>query len=362
MDNKFHFKNLDLFEVPIPICYENKYLYKTNVGATLTIISSIIISIYTLFQISTLLDKSPYTIITSETQDLKGEIDLSNTPIMFQLLDLLWNPVEYDPKLFTFIATYTETFFQTINGEKKRMNNIRNLEIERCDKLKKEFKVLNKLPEYNLTKYMCIKPNQNVILLGSATDIHSDLKSLGILVSKFNNQRNESSSADVNTVIENRIFSITYLGYTTNFTNVFNIKNVKYKTYTNYIYLSKHLQKTLIYTFNKCKLNLFDNFFVTHKTEINYFSQKEYFRDYSFIEDSSNYSDKLARFVIIFSGYLTEYTKNIKGIGQTFSYIMAFFNTIFIICRIIDNYYGSKILLSDLFQFLKHSKINFFNY
>ena len=54
MDNTLSFKNFDFFGVPIPISYKNNYLYKTNVGATLTIISSIIIIIYTLLQISTL--------------------------------------------------------------------------------------------------------------------------------------------------------------------------------------------------------------------------------------------------------------------------------------------------------------------
>ena len=121
MNKTFNFKNFDLFGVPIPISYENNYLYKTKVGATLTIISFIIIVIYTLLQISTLLDRSSYTVSTSESQDLRGKIDLSSTPIMFQLLDLLWNPVEYDPKLFAFTVTYTETIFQIIDGEKKRI-------------------------------------------------------------------------------------------------------------------------------------------------------------------------------------------------------------------------------------------------
>ena len=359
MDNIFRFKNFDLYKIPIPISYENNYVYKTNIGAALTIISFLIIAIYTLLQISTLLDRSSYTITTSESQDLRGKIDLSNTPIMFRLLDLLYNPVDYDPKLFTFTATYTETIYTIINGEKKRINNIKNLEIERCDKLKKEFKELNELSEYNLTKYMCIKPNQNLILYGSATDIHNDITSLGIQVSKCDNQTNECFDLDmINNLIEKRIVSLTYLGYITNFTNINNGKNIGYKTYTNYISLSKHLRKSVIISFNICKLNLFDTFFVTHKTEINYFTQKEFYRDFTYVEDISNYSDELIRFDIIFNEYLTEYSKSVKGIGPTFSYIMASFNTVIIVCRIINDYYGSKILLSDLFRFLKNKNIN----
>ena len=125
---------------------------------------------------------------------------------MFQLLDKLWNPVEYDQKLFTFTASYIERVFQNIGEEKKRITNIKNLEIERCDKLKKEFKALNEFSEYNLTKYMCIKPNQNLVLYGSSY-ARSVLKSLGIRVAKCNNQSNECSDLDkINNLIENRIF------------------------------------------------------------------------------------------------------------------------------------------------------------
>ena len=363
MTNSFNFKSIDLFGINIPISYENNYFYKTNVGATLTIISFIVIIFYTIFQISTLLDRSSYTVITSETQDPGGKIDLSNIPIMFQLLDLLWNPVEFDPKLFVLTVTFTEATFQTVDGEKKRVTNIKNLEIDRCDKLKKEFKILNEFSEYNLTKYICIKPNQNLSLYGSPDDVHNDLKSLAIRVSKCKNQLNDkcSDSNMINNLIENRIFAFTYLGYAANFSNINSNKNVEYKTYTNYIYLSKHFKKAVTYRFSECKLNLFDNFFVTYKTEINYFYQKEYVQDFTFIENITNYSDDLVRFDIIYSGYLTEYTKNIKGIGPIFSYIMATFNTVIIVARFINDYYGNKILLSDIFQFLKNKNINFRN-
>ena len=363
MDNSFSLKSFDFFGVPIPISYKNDYSYKTNVGAALSIISFLIILIYTLFEISTLLDRSSFTVITSESQDLEGKINLSYTPIMFQLLDLSWNSVEYDPKLFTFSATYTEVDFQSIDGVKKRIINIKNLEIERCDKLKKEFEALNEFSEYNLTKYMCIKPNQSLILYGSTSDVNKEVSSLSIQLSKCNNKSTECYNVDkINNLINNRIFAFIYLGYTTNFTNIYKDKNIEYKIYTNFINLSKYLRKKIIYNFNICKLNLFDSFFVTHKTVINYFSQKDHIRDFAFIEDISRYSDELIRFTIIYDSRLVEHTKSIKGIGQTLSYIMAVFNIVIIISRIVNDYYGNKILLSNLFQFLKNKNTNLYNF
>ena len=297
----------------IPISYENNSLYKTNIGAALTIISTIIIVSYILYHICILLDRSSYTIKTSETQDLTGKIDLSNTPIMFQLLDKLWNPVDYDPKVFTFTVIYIEGIFQNIDGISKRITNLKNLEIERCDKLKKKYKALNEFSEYNLTKYMCIKPNQNLILYGTANDILNNLNSLEIRLSKCNNKTNECYNLDkINDLIKNRVFAITYLGHTTNFTNINSKKNVEKKIYTNLINLTKYLKKRLLINNSKCKLNLYDNFFVTYKTGINYFLNQGIYQDFTYIEYNSNSSDELISFEIMYIGHLIEYTKDKK--------------------------------------------------
>ena len=365
MDNSLSFKSFDLFQVSIPVSYQKNYLYKTNLGATLTIISFIIISACFLYEISTILDKTSFTIVSSESQDSTAKIDFSFTPIMFQLLDLTWNPVEYDPRIFTVSGTYTEAMNQIIDGKSKRITKVRNIEFERCDKLKKEYKSLSEFIHYNLTNYMCIKPNQSLILYGTATDIYSGLKTFEIHVSKCNNITNHDcyNSDFIDDLIENRIFSVTYLGYSTNFTNIEHGKNVKYEIYTNFISLSKYLRKTIINSFSNCKLNLFDNFFVSYKTEVNFFSIKSSFEDFEFVNDTSNrgHLDGLVYFHFMYDGFIIDHTKNVKGVGSTLSYIAITFNTIVIIARFINDYYGRKILFSDIFKFMQKRNIKLQN-
>ena len=365
MESVFSFKSLDLFQVSIPLSYQKNYLFKTNCGAILTIISFIIITSYILYEISALLDRTSFTIYSSEFQEPNGVIDFSFTPVMFQLLDMTWNPVEYDPRIFTISASYNEAMFEKVDGKQKRNTIIREIEFERCDKLKKEYKILSEFTQFNLTDYLCLKPNQSLILYGTSSNIYSNLKTFEIHVSKCNNLTNGNcySSDFIDSLMEKRMFSVTYLGYSTNFSNSQKDKNVKYETYTNFINLSKQLRKIMIYQLSNCKLNLFDDFFVSYKTEINYFSARSIFENFEYIDESStqSYLDGLIYFYFMYDGSLIVHTKNIKGIGPTLSYIAIVFDTIIIISRYINDYYGSKVLFCDIFKFLQKRNIKLQN-
>ena len=56
------YNNFDLFTVPISFSYKDRYLYKTFVGATLSMIFLIVILIYIIFQFIQVIKKSSFTI------------------------------------------------------------------------------------------------------------------------------------------------------------------------------------------------------------------------------------------------------------------------------------------------------------
>ena len=177
-------KSFDLFQLSVPISYKNNHIYKSNLGGILTIISFLIIILYSLIKISILFDRTAFTITTNGYNDLGGNINLTSVPILIQLLDKNGNNVEYDTKLFSFNAIYNQATFEELDGKIKRINKVNNLEIERCDKLKKFIPGLNNFYKYNLTRFMCIKPNQNIILSGMVDDLKSNYKSLEININK----------------------------------------------------------------------------------------------------------------------------------------------------------------------------------
>ena len=351
MINYTHLKTFDLFQTAIPISYKNNHIYKSNLGGILTIISFLIIFIYSLIEISILFDRSAFTIVSNEYHDLGGSIDFTLTPILLQLLDKTGNVMEYDIKLFSFSAIYNQFILENIDGEIKRINKKINLEIERCDLLKKIFPALDNFSNYNLTKYMCIKPNQSLILFGISDDLNNNYKSLEIKINKCegNNCYNSKIMEDL---IENSIFTVSYLGYATNFTDNIIQKNIVYKVYRKYVTLSHTLIKKINYGFNKCKLTLYDNMIISNKIEFDYFSYQNFFEDF-FIPNISNNDSSLAYFNFNYNGLITEFKKEINGLGSVILNICTFFNIIVLIARNINNYYGNKILFSDIyFNFL----------
>ena len=347
-------KTLDLFQISVPISYKNNYMYQSNLGGILTIISFLIILIYSLIKLSILFDRSVFSITTNEYHDLGGSINLTSTPILLRLLDKTGNDMEYDAKLFYFSATYIQSIFENIDGESKRINKRINLEIERCDKLKKFIPALGNFSNYNLTKFMCIKPNISIILVGMADDLNNNYQSLQIKINKCkgNNCYNSKIMEDK---IENSIFTVSYLGYITNFTNIIIEKNVENKIYTKYVTLSQNLIKKIGFGFSECKLSLYDNMVIDHKIEFNYFAYKDFYADY-FIKNITDNDYTLAYFYFNYNGFVVEHTKKINGLGTIILNICTVLNIVILSGRNINNYYGNKILFSDIYlNFLKEN-------
>ena len=346
MMNLINLKTFDLFQIAVPISYKNSYAYHSNIGGILTIIVFVIIITYSLIKLGNLLDRSAFTITSNQYHDVGGSINLTSTPILLQLLDKTGNELEYDTKLFYFNATYIQTIFENINGKEKRMNKQINLEIERCDKLKKNFSALENFSNYNLTQFMCIKPNQSIILFGMSDDLNSNYKTLQIKINKCIGN-NCYDSKIVENIMENSIFTVTYLGQTTDFTNVIIRKNVINKIYTKYVTLSQSLLKRISYGFSGCKLTVYDNIIINHKIEFNYFAYQNSFSDF-FIQNMTT-SCTLAYFYFNYNGFIIEHTKKISGLGSIFLNICTVFNVVVLVAKNINNYYGNKILFSDIY-------------
>ena len=347
MINCTSLRKFDLFQIYVPISYKNSYTYKSNLGGMLTIISFLIIIIYSLIKLSILFDRTTFTIQMNEYHDLGGTVNLTSTPILLQVFDKTGNSMEYDTKLFSFSASYIHTAYENVNGEVKRRYKQTILEIERCDKLRKFIPDLDNFSGYNLTKFMCIKPNQSLILYGLMDSINSNYKILKITIDKCKGN-NCYNSKIIEDKMEYSIMTISILGYSTDFRSNIITKNLVNKIYTKYITLSNSLVKKLTYGFDKCKLILYDNMVINNKIEYNYFNYQDLDEDY-FIQNKNDSLYSLAYFYFTYSGSLVEYTKKINGLWSIILNICTILNTIVLIGRNINNYYGNKILFSDIY-------------
>ena len=108
MDFIDKYNNLDLLTIPISLSYKNKYLYRTFIGSTLTIICSIIIIGYFMSTFIEIISKKTFTIISNEFQNPKESINFTNIPILFGITDNIGNPIPLDPKLVDFSVILNE--------------------------------------------------------------------------------------------------------------------------------------------------------------------------------------------------------------------------------------------------------------
>ena len=181
--NLYWLKRIDFLNIPTSLSYKNEYFYATYIGGILTIIFIIIIMVITSYQIIILNTKSSFKLISNQYTDLSQVIDFSETPFLFQMINDKGKVIEMDEKLFEMKAYNME---QTIrmyeNGTRKRKVTNTILELERCDKIftnESEY-----YSELNLSRYICIKPNQNLTAFGLLGDMAKPYKGIRIYINK----------------------------------------------------------------------------------------------------------------------------------------------------------------------------------
>ena len=161
------YNNFDLLRIPISLSYKNKYLYRTFIGASLTIIGIIILVVYFIVKLIGSIQKKSFAIISNEFQNPKASINFTNIPILFGLADNIGNPIELNPKIVDFSVVLNE-YVRNLdrNGNSHIIYLENQIEIDRCDKLNDSLD-FSYFDEYNLSYFKCIKPFQNLLINGT---------------------------------------------------------------------------------------------------------------------------------------------------------------------------------------------------
>ena len=356
MDFISKYTKLDLLTVPISLSYKNKYLYRTFIGSTLTIICAIIIIGYFLSTFIEIISKTTFTIIYNEFQNPKESINFTNVPILFGITDNIGNPIPLDPKLVDFsviLNEYIHNFDQ--NGNTNMSHTETEIKIERCDELEDSID-LSLFHDYKISDFKCIKPFQKITINGTYGDVNG-YRSLKIMLKRCNNSIENCYSNDyIESIISNSRFIIGYLGYKANFynTNKSDIENI---IFIKGIQLSTIFSKAAFYYMTLVKYQIYDNIFTNSKREQTYYLNRDMLLEYlpitkiNYNETYNVYSsDILAYFSFVYDGITLEYTKKVKKLSEIISYIGNLFNIVYTLFTIINNYFSSKILFVDIFS------------
>lgn len=353
------FRSCDLLHTPMSLSYKNEYFYTTNIGAILTILCLIIVISVGSYEIKELVDKSSFSIISNQYSDISESIDFSKRPLLFQLIDNTGEMMELDDKLYEFKA-YDMEWLVEYDQDGKKNYKVKNteLKIDQCDKVLTDNSEY--LSELDLSKYICINPDQNTTSYGYLGDMNNGYKGFRIYLNKCNiNKANCYDDTTILSSLQNIKFRITYLSLNT---NIFKLgtDNLDFQLYSKSCSVSTNLLKKFYFTFSIGRFHLYNNIFFKKRTLFNYVIGNDPIMDIDL--DPSSTIDKnrntLAYFSFNFDGNVVEISKEIKRFFDVFSIIGNAFNIALTIFKIINNYYSNKILFVDIFNSIFLGKEN----
>ena len=292
-------------------------------------------------------------------------LDFGDIPCLFQVVNSRGQTIEEDSKLFE-IKAYTVEQIIKIDENGKKKNRIVNteLEIEKCDKV-----YLNEteyFSELNLSKYICVKPGQNLTSYGLLGDMNNDYRGVRIYINKCNGSDCYNNSV-IETKFHNAKFIVTYLSFSSNIFNL-NSNDLKYQLITTSSTISPGILKKIFFTFDKGKFDLYNSIIFKNKLSFSYIIANGNSIDVDLDPRSTmKRSDNTISYLSFhYSGNVVETKKEVQNIFTTLSIIGNIINIVLTIFKVINNYYSNKILFVDIFKNIFFAKeymnINLNNY
>ena len=343
-------KTFDLLHVPISLSYKNEYFYNTNIGAFLTIASFIIIICITAYEIKSLVDKTSFSLITSQYMDLSENIDFSQSILLFQLVDSSGKEIDDTEQIYEFKAYDMESVSEYTSSGKKYSKAIsKELEMDYCDKI--SLKDIDYFSELNLSKYICIKPGQNITSYGFLGDMSNGYKGIRIYLNKCNNKTDCHDEDLIKKELQNSKFRVAYISLNS---NIFEkkLKNLSFQISSKSCSVSTNLLKKFHFSFSIGRFHLYNDIFFKKEKIYDYIIGHEPSMDVDLDPSSTldNNNNTLAYFSFNYDGNIVEISKEVKRFFDVFSFIGNAFNIILTIFKIINGYYSNKVLFVDIFK------------
>ena len=367
--------------MPFSLRYKNKTTYTSTIGIILSLITILSITTLTFYYFYQLIMRSSFSVLICNDKSKFHSINLSDIPIMFGFLDLNSDLFSFNQDIFS-LSVWMKHFSSisydynnisnndnnndiTINNNRNYHSQYTRIELEFCEN--SIYK--NKYPEmekYDLSKYLCIKPNQKIELNGRYGDLIKGFKSLNIFFG-YNEKLIENNLTlyqDFNKVINGSYLSIIYLS---DVIDHYNYKNPIIKDFRNEIFqINSFSYKSFLYFFSSLTY-MSDNGIIFNKYK-NYSSFIFEYLNVDFVEkdnleskmsfDNQNYS-MILKISYTCADYPIIYYRHYLKIQNIFSQIGGYIDFVFIIFNSITMYFSRKNLVVDITNNLVcHSCIN----
>ena len=364
---------LDFYESNVTLAFKNSHTYKSLFGGILSILTFISILIITSIFTSSVLNKKNFKIISTSTINQFSSFDFSKLPLLIGLADPEGKLTDIDERLFNIIVTeYHLTVSKDINGNREISLNDKEFECDICEKYRgnKSYFLNNTFEKFELSRFQCIKPGQNLTFFGKYKDSINGYRGIRIILDKCNNETLKSKNKNITCypkeTIDNKLLNVKlttyYTGYNINHYS-FNNNHLLYIESGFYSRMSSKLFRSYEISFTK-NIYITDNSVLfNHRTRTEFITTSGVRYD-DFERDALNFknSQRITENTIgVVSFFLddneVQHDRSFESILDVFSSLGGIINLLTIIFGFMNKYITSRLKKIDLIKtFLFESK------
>ncbi len=343
--------SVNIYGLQYSIHYKNRTTFISFLGIFLSLFSILFCLILTFYYFHKLIFHTSFSILVSNERKISRTINLNNVPIMIGLLNNNSSLIEINQNYFD-VSVWKKSLTPINNSD--AVISYSRLELEYCN----ESIYKNKYPEmkrYNLSKYLCVKPNQNLEIKGRYGDTINNYNSINIYFSVCisDDCMNNNNKKEIYKILGNSYFSMHYLydtidhyNYSFPFNKAFRNENFQ---------ISSNVFKKFLYYFSSIKY-ISDNGILFIKEK----KYKSYTFDHVYLDfvgrnnldsttsyDNKNFS-KIIQISLSCADYSVIYRRKYLKITEIFSQIGGLIDFIFIVFNSITIYFSRKSLIVDI--------------
>jgi hypothetical protein len=337
--------------------FQGKKRFYTPLGIIFTLIASILLVSVCCIYLSQLLLKKNAIIVYNQTSGMNININMSNSPLIFELLDNSGNSIIEPEKVFELVATSVKV---NLPGKSNKISSYEMTDIpfEKCNDTFKQ--IFPSLKEKDLSKLDCIRDSELLNLKGAYGDSVKGYKYINIYLSRcVNSTKNNfhcKGSEEINKILDDVILYVFYKDFEIDHRNNFNpfkkvLKSSVYK-------LSTSIYKNYVNYFKSVEYYTDQSLIIEDIEHKNGYSYQSLEFDFNFKKGSAISKAHFSQITFAASDKVDEYYRSFPKICFAIAHLGGFLKFVLIMFQIICYFPSKRIYFSQFSNILVKNTSN----
>jgi len=335
----------DIYSQNFLLHFDQSDKFHSKIGRFFGLLSVLSFLTIILIYVQILISRKNFSLLSNNLLDYSSSINLTNTPILFSIIDNNNKLIQLDNKLFNF-------YLQNYNSINNQTTNISLINCENSSYLQMIKSKLNVEIEYGELKYFyCIKENETLFLKGRKG--RGNYTYIYFLINSCNNNtiiNNKTNQCYSKSKIFNKLNrSKLILIYFEGSFDHYNYKHpIQIQSRTEEFPLNLQIHKTITYIFDKSDYKSDNGIIFNSIDYYTFFTFRNFRFDFHLNENNFN----LLTIKFIASDYSYKYERRYLKFQDIMTNVISYINGIYIITHLILYFIIKKLLYMNVINHL----------